>query len=339
MRKSGIIYLILALLPINISLPDALAGPKVDKLIESGDFETAYDILLDDSDNRPSDELNLYLLGLTAPNGNRSSLFLKEYLQKFTNGPHAPAVRRQLLDYYQAAGLQITAGRLYSDFPGNLEIAPDGRVSAQDLYRAAVVNQQLGHFEEAVVYYRKAIDSKDGGLIEWCEIGLADCALLKGDYGAAEDGYKELIDKYPDSPSFPFSLIGLSETYRRMGDLDRSTTYYQLYSERYESSPGAEEIEAAILEKETETRGDDLPSMLNADYFVQVGVFAKKDNAKRCIRKFRNLGYRSRMDSFEQNGKTFYKALIGPYDSENSARREKTKLEKSQGEEYLIVLH
>ena len=99
-----------------------------------------------------------------------------------------------------------------------------------------------------------------------------------------------------------------------------------------------QEIETAILDKKSEKQTGDLPSILDVDYFIQVGVFAKKSNAKKCVRKFRNLGYRSKLEESDQNGKKFYKTLLGPYPDEKSASLEKSKLEKTQGEEYTIIL-
>ncbi len=169
-------------------------------------------------------------------------------------------------------------------------------------------------------------------------MGMADCQLLKDNYRQAERLYMEFIERYPDSQSMPFALVGLSETYRQKGDLDKSATYYQLYREQFESSPGSDEIKAAILDDDSRLTRTDLPSILDVEYFIQVGVFAKKDNAKRCVREFRNSGFRSKMENFSQDGKSFYRALIGPFADENEARRRKLELENSRGEEYLIIL-
>ena len=331
LREPGILYLACAIL-IAIIIPGRsnAENPQVKRHIDSGNYETAYQLLLEELDQKLNDENSLYLLGFTASNGTRSSLFLKEYLQKHIDGVNSDKARRRLLDYYAAAGLQITAARLYDD--------ESGSAAPQDLYRAAVIKQQLGQLNEASELFETTLKSSDGDLAGWCLLGIADCELLNENYRQAEKRYKEYFDKYPDSPSFPFSLIGLSETYRRMGDLDRAATYYQLYRERYESSPGSDEIKAAILEDDSKSSKTDIPSILDVDYFVQVGVFAKKDNAKRCVRNFRIMGYRSKMEKFAQGGKSFYRALIGPYGNEQQASREKLKLEKSQGEEYLIIL-
>ncbi|MEE9555390.1 MAG: SPOR domain-containing protein [candidate division Zixibacteria bacterium] len=331
MRKSWFLYLTFTAVVIII-FPALLFAQtdRIEKLIEVGNYQTAYQLLLEELDREPENESILYSLGITASNGSRSSLFLKEYLQKFPDGSRVISARGRLLDYYYAMGLQITAGRLYSD---NIDSA-----TPRDLYRAAMIKQQLGALDVAMELYKIAIIRGDVEITAWSFLGLADCDLLKGNYTSAESRFKGYLEIYADSPSFPFSLIGLSETYRRMGEIDLAATYYRLYRERYESSPESDEIKAAILEGELELSDDDLPSIIDAEYFVQVGIFAKKDNAKKCVRKFRNIGYRSKMERFRQGGKSFYKAMIGPYEDRRLASREKAILEKSQGEEYLIIL-
>lgn len=307
-------------------------SPELDSLFSSGDFESAYHILLDEFDRQPGDEENLYLLGITAPMGTRSSLYLKEYLQKYPDDPNAVRVRSSLLDYYSAAGLKITAGKLFTND------LPENDLSPHDLYKIAIIKQQLGEYEKARQLFRNIVADNNSEMEAWGCLALSDCDLLSGNYPAALEGYKTVVNRFPDLPPFPFALVGLSETYRRMGDLDKAGSYYELYREKYEMAPGSVEIEAAILENDADVSAQGLPAILDVDYYVQVGIFAHEANAKTCVRKFRNIGYRSRLQDFREGGKTFFRVIVGPYESEKIAYREKLKLEKSQGEEYLIVL-
>ena len=307
-------------------------NPELDEFFDSGDLQSAYHLLLDEFDRQPGDEATLYLLGVTAPLGTRSSLYMKEYLQKYPDGPNAVRVRSNLLDYYSAAGLKITAGKLFPD-----ELTAD-ILSPRDLYRIAIIKQQVGEYEKAKQLFRDIITNSDVEMAAWGYLALSDCDLLNGDYEAALNGYRTVIDRFSDLPPFPFALVGLSETYRRLGKLDKAGSFYELYREKYEMAPGSIEIETAILESDADISDSSLPAILDVDYYVQVGIFAHESNAKTCVRKFRNIGHRSRMQNFREGGKTFYKVIVGPYDSEKMAFRKKLELEKSQGEEYLIVL-
>ena len=308
------------------------ASPEINALLDSGDYDSAYRLLLDQAEKTPDDEGNIWLLGMTAPEGNRSSLYLKEYLQKFPEGQDAPLVRRSLLDYYAASGLKITAGRLYDRDPSDQVNGPE------DKYRIAVIKQDLGEYDVAAELYEDVAREASGELQVWGQLGLADCSLLNGDLEKAKKDYMSVLDKYSDSSPMPFALVGLSETLRRQGRLDEARTYYELYREKFELAPGSMEIEAALGEAHQDRTDNAIQSLLDVEYFVQVGVFAHESNASVCLKKFRNLGYRSRLQEFDEGGRTFFRVMVGPYQSEKKAIGEKEKLEKSQGEKYLIIL-
>jgi tetratricopeptide (TPR) repeat protein len=324
----------MTILFLAIILQSALYSPdpEINALLNAGDYGSAYRLLLDEAEKRPDDELNICLLGMTASAGKRSSLYLKEYLQKYPGGEDAALVRRNLLDYYAASGLRITAGRLYGENPA------DDVGSPEDLYRIAVVKQELGEYDTAVRLFRDVAEKASGELEIWARLGAADCSLLNGDLQTAGREYLSLIDRFADSPPLPFALIGLSETFRRQGRLDEARTYYELYREKFELAPGSMEIEAALVETGNDPSDEAIQSLLDIEYFVQVGIFAHESNATVCLKKFRNLGYRSRMEEFNEGGRAFFKVMVGPYQSEKEALTEKVMLERSQGEKYLIIL-
>jgi len=196
----------------------------------------------------------------------------------------------------------------------------------------------LGEYDKAIDIYREAVRTGDPRMKTWAELGLADCYLSLDNYNTALTAYKKLVEDFPESPVFPFALVGISETYRRQGEIDKSKVFYELYRERFEGSPRNIEIEAALIEQRDS--GDDrkLQSLIKVDYFIQVGVFARKSNAETCIRKFRNLRFNARMDDFRDGGKTFHRVIIGPYGSESEARDVKKELERSQGEKYTLFI-
>ncbi|UCC78294.1 MAG: SPOR domain-containing protein [Candidatus Zixiibacteriota bacterium] len=301
-------------------------------LIDNGDYLNAYNMLLDENSKHPDDAETLFLLGLCAQSGNIASLYLKDYLQKHPGGEHAVEVRGLLMDYYSSAGLLITAGSLIETSYS----VPD--MSSSDLYKSALYKQQLGEYSEAMERYGKVMETGDSSIKVWAELGICDCLLLKGNYDSALSGYKELIDNYSESSVFPFALVGISETYRRLGDTDKSGVFYELYRERYEMAPRNIEIEATLLEKRSIGNEQQLKSLIDVEYYIQVGVFARKSNANTCLKKFRNLRHSARIVDFREGGKTFYRIIVGPYSSEKEARREKTDLERSQGEKYILFI-
>jgi tetratricopeptide (TPR) repeat protein len=307
---------------------------SIQVLIDTGQYEKAFQALLASPDAANETEETLYLLGITAPSGKESSTYLKEYMQKFPQGAHIEIVRRYLANYYSAQGLDITASRMYPDF--SALNSPDG----MEIYRIGLSQQKVGEYSKAKELYLKLLDKTDSELFYWARLGIDDCDRLSGKYDIAITGYKALIDDSPDSPAFPFALLGVSEAYRQQGKLDKAESYYKRYRENFPDSPGSLELEAAFSENQSDSSSSSqkIPKIIKAGYFIQVGVFSKKDNAKICLKKFKTLSYQARIEDFLDGGQQFFRVLLGPYNNEVLARKTKDELEKSQGEQFMIFI-
>jgi tetratricopeptide (TPR) repeat protein len=304
------------------------ADSNVKSLIAAGEFEQGYNLLLQRPDLYDVDEQSLYYLGLTAPTGKSQSLYLKEYVQKYPDGDYIDEVTNLMRDYYAAQGLNITASRLYPKLPGMTSS------NQTDLLKIAFCKQKAGEYDAAVEIYKSLIDEGSGQPAIWARLGVADCSMLKGDYEAAAVGYKDFIGMYPDSPAVAFALLGAADAYARLGQADRAKYFNDQYIKSFPGATAPSEAEPPVPEEEaTPAR---LPKSINAAYFIQVGVFGKIENARTCLRKYRNLGYQVRMDEFQEGGQEFHKVLVGPYKDEASAQRVKNELEKSEGEKFLI---
>lgn len=308
------------------------ADDNVRSLIDSGDFEAAYQSLLESPESSTRNEEIYYLLGASAPVGNDAAQYLKEYLQKFPNGSHERAVRSLLADYYAASGLYITASTLY---PGEerMDIA-----DPEALYRIALARQQAGEYNRAMDIYRRLASGRDSVMSVWAEAGLGDCQFLAGAIDSATEIYDGIIENDPDSPCLPFALLSIAESFRVQGHLDKAGYYYALLKRRFPDSPGSDELEAALSEYQGKLPQKQIPGSIKVDYYIQVGVFGKRDNAKICHRKFRNLGYNVRLDEFDEGGQKFFRVLLGPFDKESVAQKKKNDLEKSEGEKFLIFI-
>jgi len=306
---------------------------EVNNLLHDGNYNQAFNALLEKADNYSNREENLFLLGVISPDGNRSSLYLKEYLQIFPDGNYANQVKRNLLDHYYASGLRITAGKLYSNGADLKDVENN-----EDLYRIALCKQELGDYLDARRLYVKITLDNNRELRPWAALGVADCDLLNGEAEIAVQQYRSVIDYYPESDAIPFALVGLSEAYRRLNNSDKSKLFYDLYREKYENSPSHEEIEASLLEKRTVGNYRELRSVIDVNYYIQVGVFSKKSNANKCNRKFRNKGEKTRISDFIEGGRKFYRVIVGPLKSESSAKAKKSKLERAEGEAFTILI-
>jgi tetratricopeptide (TPR) repeat protein len=306
------------------------ADSNVKSLIAAGEFEQAYNLLLQRPDLYDVDEQSLYYLGLTAPTGKSQSPCLKEYIQKYPDGDYVDEVTNLMRDYYAAQGLNITASRLYPKPP---RITSSNQT---EILKIAFCKQKAGEYDVAVELYESLVGEGSGQTAIWASLGVVDCSMLRGDYQAAAAGYDDFVEMYPESPAVAFAILGAADAYGRLGQTERANYFNDQYFKSFPGATAPAEAEPPASEEEaTPTR---LPKSINAAYFIQVGVFGKIDNARTCLRKYRNLGYQVRMDEFQEGGQEFHKVLVGPYKGEASAQRVKNELEKSEGEKFLILV-
>ena len=137
--------------------------------LDNGDYEKAYQLLLNQSETGRADEESQYLIGLTAQEGKKSSLSLKEYLQKYPKGKYAQKAKLLLCDYYSAAGLNITANKMYSDTP--LERLTD----PASLYEIALCKQRVGEYTAAKAAFNTLAKRQSNTYSNWARLGIADC--------------------------------------------------------------------------------------------------------------------------------------------------------------------
>jgi tetratricopeptide (TPR) repeat protein len=322
--SDGDLSLIRALM-LTLLLPGLVlaANKKIQSLLDSGEYESAWD-----------NEEMLYLLAITAPSGKSSSSYLKEYMQKFPRGKHIDPVRHHLADYYAAQGLNITASMIYPDTLDNIP-----GLGIEEQYRVALFRQRAGEYKSAMNLFARLLAQSDDEIGDWSRLGIADCNLLSGKFEIAIDGYKELLSGAAvSSVATPFALLGISEAYEREGKLDRAEEYYNQYKKNFPSAPPSLELEASFAEHNSPNEPGKIPKIVKAGYFIQVGVFSKKDNARACLKKFKIQGFQSKMEDYNENGQKYYRILLGPYVDEASARKTKTDLEKSEGEAFFLVI-
>lgn len=71
-------------------------------------------------------------------------------------------------------------------------------------------------------------------------------------------------------------------------------------------------------------------------YFVQVGAFAKPEDAEQQRAKLAMLGFSAKVSEREQSGRPMYRVRLGPYQMRDEAESTQTKLQ-SGGEEAALV--
>lgn len=71
-------------------------------------------------------------------------------------------------------------------------------------------------------------------------------------------------------------------------------------------------------------------------YFVQVGAFARPEDAEQQRARLAMLGFGARVTEREQSGRTMYRVRVGPFDKKDDADSAKDKLDGSGIESSLV---
>ena len=308
------------------------AGVDITREVAAGDYRAAYDVLLRAADTLEMDEDLLFKLCMTAPAGKDISYYLKEYSQKYPNGRNIEIIKQRLCGYYSSQGMDITASKAYTQIP-EIDAQNDG-----EIYKVALCKQRAGEYDSAREIYRSIIKIATGDMQIWALLGLADCDLLSGNIGKAIMTYEDLINLGESSAVFPLALLGISEAYNKSGQKGKAADSYGRYRAVFSQSTEIPELEALISEQVEERPSRVIPGSINVAYYIQVGVFGKKDNGRTCLRKYRNLGYQAKLGEFKEGGQLYFRVIVGPYKDELSARKTKEKLERTQGEKFVIFV-
>ena len=90
-------------------------------------------------------------------------------------------------------------------------IAPNSRFSKDMLYHRGRVYFNLGYFDDALLLFRRYIESVSdreneyGDRIAAAFFWMGECLYTMGQYDEAEKFYKWVVDRYPESPKFDVS--------------------------------------------------------------------------------------------------------------------------------------
>jgi len=155
---------------------------------------------------------------------------------------------------------------------------------------------KLNEFDKARIYFNKILNKKSTSQLEEdAYLGLADSYFLEKNYSKALKLYQEFLVVFPDT-----NLSGIIDS-----RLD------QMGKKKYKKQNK------------------------NLFYSIQLGVFKKKENAKKLYRRFKKKKYSAFIDKSKVNGRSIYKVKIGKFKTEKSAEKFAKKL-KRQGYETKI---
>jgi len=151
---------------------------------------------------------------------------------------------------------------------------------------------------------------KDGA-----KLGLGDTYFLRGDYDRAQKRYEELLKSGPHTELTAPLYYRLSQIGFKKGDTQQAKEYLDKLKKDFPAN-----FEVRLNE--------DLYSLTDIYYTVQVGSFAKSTNAKRLCAKLISQGYDAYVQEAEANEAKIYRVKVGRLKSRSEAEQLESKLSK-----------
>jgi TolA-binding protein len=340
---------IIALLFFGLSILTQAAS--IDDLIGQGRLGEAYAALELAYGDSPESSAYFLLSGLSSENGESSVSDLKDFINRGEGSPYMiDWARMHLGKYYISQGLLGTARKMFESVP---EISP---FAAEAAYLAGRCCLYSADFETAEKIFSDATKrfnptkNKNQNDIQteyyyWSVFGLGEAKSALGQNTAAEKLYKQLLEPQFESDIEPLALLGLAKTARQAKKPDQANQYMELYKERYGQAPvGEAHTSTANAIKSSKTPvtpsnpDERMDKIMGNKYYIQIGAYSKKNNADNEAAAYKKNGYKVLVESYDKQGQTFYRVLLGSYSSKSQADYIKSKLEKAAGEKYSLLV-
>jgi septal ring-binding cell division protein DamX len=324
---------------------------SLDDLIEQGRLGEAYSVLESTYGNTPESSAYFLLSGLTAEQGENSVSDLKDFINHGAGSPDMiDWARMHLGKYYLSQGLLGTAQKMFEEVP---LISPFAAEAAYLAGRCCLLASDFQSAERIFTDATKRFNpTKNKTQADfqteyyfWSIYGLGETKAAQGEYTVADKYYKQLLEPQFESDIEPLALLALAQNARQNKKQNQADQYLEIYHEQYGQPPGIESHSSTATpttpkQPTTIQSGSDdrIDKLMGNKYYVQVGVFSKKDNADKAAATYKKSGYKTLVEKFDKQGQPFYRVLLGSYSSKSQADYIKVRLEKAAGEKYSLLV-
>ncbi len=190
-------------------------------------------------------------------------------------------------------------------------------IAASDFSYALKLIEQ-GKISEANQVLQK-MKAQDGSSAEYF---LLDALLTENGKDAAKK-YIQILEQFPN---FKHNEIVYFRLYSFNYAIGNYTTAEKYYSELKNHFPSSNYLSA---KSEITEKPHQLENQTKSGYFVQLAAYLTEANADNLSQKAIKLGYKSRVERKNVNGKIFYVVLIGNFSDEIDAINVKKKVDVS----------
>jgi predicted negative regulator of RcsB-dependent stress response len=325
----------------------AAKSASIDDLIAAGRLGEAYGVLESTYGDAAESSEYFLLSGLSTDIGENSVSDLKDFINRGSGSPYMiDWARMHLGKYYISQGLFGTAQKMFEEIPATSAFAAEAAYLAGRCCILSGDNESAEKiFQDAVKQFNPTRNKSQAAFqteyYYWSVYGLGESKSVRGDNAAAEKLYKQLLEPQLESNITPLALLGLAKAARQAKKMDQANQYMNLYKEKYGQPPIGEAHTTSTARNTPTSSGNSderADKLLGNKYYVQIGVYSKKDNADKTAATYKKSGYKTLVENYNKQGQVFYRVLLGSYNSKSQADYIKVRLEKSAGEKYTLLV-
>jgi len=328
------------LIPIIIAVSlagGALAGGPVDRIYEyfrDGDITRARAEFQDLPQSAARDGNRLFVSGLLEPSGEMARDLLSAAVRSDLDGKYQEEAHFRMLQLAEAAGDTSTVLSVGAAFLDRWEMSR---------YRERILAMLAAHAADGGAEQERFLHLLAGespgsyyGLFAVLTRATADMRAQRYDNIAEMSG--DIIDSGDDN-IIPSGLILLARAAIAQGNTERALLNYNILREKFPHAVGQEELLRELKDDSDRRSGEGSTEIFEGvAYTIQVGVFAKKDNAERMKKRIEAYGYKSRISKRSVSGNTYHFVLSGRFTTLKEARVAKEKLEMGENEVFKVVI-
>ncbi len=118
---------------------------------------------------------------------------------------------------------------------------------AQHIYQTAYVDYAKGNFQSAITGFREFVERyPETELSDDAQFLIARSYFMLGDYKRAITEFRRVLDNYPMADRVPAAMYNLGLCYLEIEDVETAREYFKLVVTRYPQAPESREAKTAL---------------------------------------------------------------------------------------------
>jgi tetratricopeptide (TPR) repeat protein len=321
-----------------LSAADLLAASVADRYtavetaISRGDLEAARQEVEAIAQDDFVDAINLYYKSRLESDAASCEEFLQRSLSLCEHDCGRMAA--ELADLYFRLGRYTDAVAVCDDYRDQADADIHG---LRLLWFGAASYAKLGDFGSADDEFRAVDDVFERTQFAgWGTIGSASASALRGDVAKATKTIAPVVSSGGEVSAAALYLKSYIAAGR--GDKENALVGYNLLNERFGSFLGDAELADLILSQTGSQSSGKAESLASIVYTIEMGLYGDRSEAELLMGKLNTGGWSADMQSKVIGDKRYWLVRAGVYGSQESASRDKEKLERLFPGNYRVAI-